>query len=834
MNLKISFMKSIRNVKIIFSILFLIISCNIFSQQLEFNGTVRDSLTEEPLNFVLIRITNQNDSVIAYSYSDEAGNFKIIMPNGTIGFISASLIGYKTKKSKQSFVFDESVKNGLGVLLSKDITILHDVEITDSSTKVIHKLDRDVHKIPEQTIKESQTIYDILKTLPGVVVDEGTNTIRFKGSSPEILVDNMPAQYIYPDLKQIRINDIEKIELIDKSSIYGGAGGEGGIINIKFKQNKKQETFGMYLGTNNEYAPFNNIYIPNFAILNLNARVGNFFIFNNLFFNDNIYDDETIGKGTLNFQDNLFSRSENSFENTYQWTISDCIGVTYFRNKLRVVIGEQLQFSKFKVIEKLHQITTLDTTYHSEYNQNNTCFNHYFFNRILGRIALDDYKNQDFQLDFNMFNNLLGHPQTNEILTNSDIKQNQIHSTNFDKTMYKSSWDCDLYSLELQYRWRITQRSQINFNARFFHANSPENSKTFFLNDVEHPDLYQFSKFKLNQLPLNIGFAQSFGSFSIDATAKYKFQQFKGNFLRNANAYDTTLNMKYHNFEPSIRLKYHINDANDLYLGYSFSAGEFETNDWSKQIEYYVPFIDKSNPLTWQSGNSDIEMENYHKIYFQYRLSKEKLNFTTELFFNATQNGLAYIKIPITQEIVLNKYDNVATMYRTGLSLSFYGQLAKSWNLDANVQVYHSIAQTNILEKYANLYNVDVEQVKQNNFGVASYFALKYNLKSKIGTKPNITLWGNVFSKEISITGYNKPYFTTSIAFRTNFFKEKLFVSLGLYNFLSPFIKYKSYYDSMGYITNYETNSLNRNMRINLSLGLNLFKGERGTKDFRL
>lgn len=816
--------------KIYIFVIFVLSYFTSFSQNIDIQGIIVDSLTKEPVVFATIFITDAKDSVFFHTYSDENGIFKLILPENTTATFNARLIGYKTKVFSDNF--NEYV-GGIRINLAPEAIILSELTIIDSTTKVIHKIDRDIHKVTSEQTKQAKTIYDILRTLPGVVVDESNNSIRFKGSAPEILVNNMPASYVYPDLKQIDINDIQNIELIDKSSIYGGAG-EGGIINLKFKPSKKEKSLGMYLGIDWQYMPIDNVFQPNINVLNINGKIGNTVIFNNIFYNDYTGIDTITGNGTLSFNDQIYSRVDNNLSIWSQKSIFDVFGIMYNRNNFSFMLVDNFQFTSWLQKKTVFQENiSEDYFYRSVNQQEENGKNYYFFNNIYGRASLQDYKKQDFEWAFSLLNSLFSHPQTNEIITNSTIIQNQIENTSSQKMMYKSLWACYMFQTEIQYRWRITQNSQLGITARYSYANSPLNSKNYFLNDVEHHEFYQNSNFHMNILPVNINFAQRFGKFSYDLTAKYKFQQFKGTFQRNINSIDSTflLNMPFHNFEPSIRLKYKINSFNDLHLGYSYTSGDLETNDWTKQVEYYVPYIDQSNPLSWYSGNSEIQMEDYHKVYFQYRLTKDKLNFTSEIFFTATQNGLSYIKIPISTGIDMYKYLNYIINYRTGTDLMFYWKISESWNVWANGKIYHSITEGNVKSEIAELY--DIDDIKQNNFECNGNFGFQYFPKSKIGKKPSINFWGNAYSKEISVVGYSKPYLTISTAFSTYFFKEKLYFAIQIDNLLSPFIKRKSHYEYAGYKLDYKTNSLDDNLTISVKLGLNLFKGDRGTKDIR-
>lgn len=817
--------------------LLVLIAQNLFSQEYKFIGTVKDSITNEPIYFAAVMVQNEKDSTVYYTYTNDNGSFMLSYKGVHNGKICVSMLGYKQKCSGNIdfYAMQGGYNIPIDIKLVPKVNMLEAVTISDSTTKSYHKLDRDVHIISTKQAKESSTIYDIFKTLPGVVVDEATKAIRFKGGSPDVLVNNMPAEYIYPDLKQINVDDIEKIELIDKSSIYGGSG-EGGIINIKFKKDKKTSTFGMYLGANQAYNPFDNYYQPQQEMLNININLGKILIFNNFWAGTYKSKSENESNGTLQYGNDIFNRNEISKPSYSQTYITDCFGVMMNFDKINILIADQINYSTFWDKNYTNRITYLDTAYRNEITQEYRFSNDYFVNKVVAKISVQDYKNQDIEFNVAIHNSFHNRPMTNDNQIISNIFEHQNYSSTTQNFTIKSLQKTNIYQAEYKHLWRITQNSQLNFHANYLFGNIPKSENNYFENDIENLNFHELSDFHLHVLPLGIGFVQRFGRFSMDLTANYKFQQFNGHFQRNFDNGDSTLILKlpYHNFEPSIRLKYNINKSNGLYLGYSYESGDLKSNDWSKPIQFYVPYIDKSDPLYWYSGNDSLKMENYHKLYFQYRLNKEKLNFTTEVFYSHTDNEIQRVSIPISQEILLSIYENVGKRTKIGTDLSLWWKFAERWRLNASSQLYYANISSDI-EKIANLYNVDVEDITQRNFGGYINFTLAYFMKAKIGTNPCIFLWCQGNLKEITVTGYNEPYFSPNLVFQTSFFKEKLYMQLMLQNLLSPWVmKNKSYYDYMGYTYNQTSTSTQSNMRIGLTVGLNLFKGERGTKDIQL
>jgi len=832
-------MKSIKNAKTIISFisLYILLLPHSFTQNYKLFGDIKDSLTGEPVLFAAVYLQNAADSVVYYTYTDENGEFALSYRGLLKGKCGVQMLGYKKMVFPIDFSeFPEGLNLEVHVPLSPEKNMLQGITIIDSTTKVIHKLDRDVHKISNEEKQTASTIYDILKTLPGVVVDESTREIRFKGSTPDILVNNMPAEYIYPDLKQINVDDIENIELIDKSSIYGGAG-EGGIINIKFKKEKNSNKgFGMFLGANQAYGFLDNTYFPHMAMLNMNVKVGKAMIFNNFWIGNNKNKQNITGKGTLQLENKIFdieSIDQPCYSQTY---ITDILGVMFNLNKINILVADQFNYSTFYDKDYLFQTTTFDTVYHSDIQQYIYKYNYFFFNKAYIKFTLNDYKKQDVELSFALWNSLFHHPQTDEYNTESNIEQNQNYTRTTQNSTVKYLWAVNIYHADLQYRWRVSQTSQLNFHANYFLGIAPMHNKDYYTSGVEVPELQEISNFTIHYLPIGVGFIQRFRKFSIDATLNYKFQQFSGRFQRHINMVDTTLviKMPYHAPEPSLRLKYNINSSNDLYLGYSYTTGNMETNDWNKPIQIFVPYIDKANPLYWKSGNDSLKMENYHKLYFQYRLTKDNLNFTAEVFYTATHNGIWRVQLPVSPEISLNIYENVSKQNNIGTDLSFYWKISKRWRVELNTRMYYA-NQTVDVKKIANMLGINATDIKQTNFEATGYFVVQYFLKTnKIGTNPSVFLWGSGESKRIKITGYDAPYFNLNLAFQTNFFKEKLFVQFRMENLLSAAIKRESHYDYAGSIMNYTILDASRNTRVALSFGLNLFKGERGTKNIQL
>jgi hypothetical protein len=246
------------------------------AQNLKIIGHINDSLTKNPLPYSNIILSNAQDSVVGGTMTDEKGSFKIQLKREVGLQFKASSLGY------EELVFPiESVEGNvlnLGDLYLKINTeVLGEVNISAQNT-VVQKFDRKVFGINENKKAIAKDIYDLLRTLPGVVVDDNHN-VRYKGATASVMVDDMPAQYLYPDLEMIPVANVDKIELID-ASFRSGGNGKGGIINIKMKSVNADGISGVASSrvSTADFSECNRLT----GYVNANYKKGKLLVFNNL------------------------------------------------------------------------------------------------------------------------------------------------------------------------------------------------------------------------------------------------------------------------------------------------------------------------------------------------------------------------------------------------------------------------------------------------------------------------------------------------------------------------------------------------------------------------
>ena len=207
------------------------------------SGRVIDN-KKQPIEFATVSLLNsKTKEFVKGEVSNQKGEFlldKIKPGNYTL---SVSMIGY-AKNESETVVVDETKKN----IIEKDI-VLNETAHQLEEVKVVAKkkfIEQTVDKMvvnPEASITSSnENVYEILKKLPGVTIDNNDN-ISLKGKDGVIvMIDDKPT-YVSADqlailLKSLLGKNVDRIEIMENPPARYDAEGNSGIINIKTKHNK--------------------------------------------------------------------------------------------------------------------------------------------------------------------------------------------------------------------------------------------------------------------------------------------------------------------------------------------------------------------------------------------------------------------------------------------------------------------------------------------------------------------------------------------------------------------------------------------------------------------
>lgn len=225
---------------------FLVLTSSAFSQNIRFEGTVKDTSGVGLEMANIMAINQQTKAMDAYAITNETGKFTLNLKPSTTYTIKVSYIGFQT--------FEKSVTTGTSninfpvVLIEgtqlKEVEIVHEMPVSVSGDTIIYNSD-------SFTNGTERKLEDVLKKLPGVEVNKD-GEIEVEGKKVQkVMVEGK--DFFDGDTKlatkNIPADALDKIQVLrnynEVSNLKGLENNEESIaLNIKLKEGKKNFWFG--------------------------------------------------------------------------------------------------------------------------------------------------------------------------------------------------------------------------------------------------------------------------------------------------------------------------------------------------------------------------------------------------------------------------------------------------------------------------------------------------------------------------------------------------------------------------------------------------------------
>ena len=166
--------------KLIFIIILL---CNTlcFSQEYTIKGKITDNQNRS-IESASVSILDSSDEIIAYTFSDENGNYTFIFNPQTKNLkIKVTNLDYQTTET----IITDQKKTIYNFKLDEKVTTIQEVLLDAKKVKIDQ--DTTYIKVAPFTNKTEQTVEDILKKLPGIEVSRD-GTIKAHGKNIDKLL----------------------------------------------------------------------------------------------------------------------------------------------------------------------------------------------------------------------------------------------------------------------------------------------------------------------------------------------------------------------------------------------------------------------------------------------------------------------------------------------------------------------------------------------------------------------------------------------------------------------------------------------------------------------
>jgi len=212
-----------------------------------FAGTIKGKIVDnknKPLEFASASLINSKTmKFVKGEVSNEKGEFVIDKVSPGEYVLAVTMVGYEKKElEKVNVDTKENLIIEKAIVLNETSHQLATVEVVSKKKFIEQTVDKMVVNPDASITSASENVYEIMKKLPGVSIDNNDN-ISLKGKQGvKVLIDDKPT-YVSSDqlatmLKSMQGKNIDRIEIMENPSARYDAEGNSGIINIKTKHTK--------------------------------------------------------------------------------------------------------------------------------------------------------------------------------------------------------------------------------------------------------------------------------------------------------------------------------------------------------------------------------------------------------------------------------------------------------------------------------------------------------------------------------------------------------------------------------------------------------------------
>ena len=713
-------------------------------------GAVKDSLKEQPLEFVNVLMQNNSDTS-KFMGTSTGKNGKFIFTNVQPGdyLIKLSFIGYKEKIIPSIKIDNRKQNIDLGTILLSDTTVtLEDVLVTSKKSLFNNDIEKKIYNVSQDIMSKSGSVSDLLQNVPSVQVDIDGN-ITLRGSSNVLVMINGKTSPLMGRnqstiLQSLPANTIDKIEVITNPSAKYRPDGTSGIINIVFKKNKNSGFNGTVNG-NLGFAGRHNLGF------HLNYNTGNLNIFGGYNLRkDNRRRTDIDNRRQIDSAFNITNYNQNndglyyplshfvSLGADYSLGASNQFGLSgnYFYNSFtRNDISNNLYTDGSGNITENYNRNRHDNE--SEKEAEYTIYFEHQFPTDEHKLRFEFTGSYAPEQEDNHFTNVYYYPLLTATFDNTLIKQtediNQL-------TIEYSDPLSENTNLETGYEGNF-HKNDFDFYSEYFDAAqnkfviNPGQTSHFIYNENIHA-VYGI-------------LGHSFGSFGLQGGLRIEQSYGKANLITT----DSTFNKNYFNVYPTVHISYNLNDLSKILLSYSRRIRRPESDDIN-------PFPEYRDPRNVRAGNPNLLPEYTHSIELGYSYQNDQYSILPSLYYRYRTNGFTRVTNLINDTTSLTTEENLSHDQSAGFEFVVSAYAWKIFNVNLNTDIFY-------------------DQINASNLGYS-------NQKSIISWSGNCTvdvnLTGSLLfqfnsnyrSARLTPQGEFRPRFVANIGARQEFMQGRL------------------------------------------------------------
>jgi iron complex outermembrane receptor protein len=723
--------------------------------QCSIKGSIIDSL-QGPVPYTPVGLLNTKDSsVYKGEVSDQQGNYCFSTIQNGEYFIKITAIGFNTFYSQKINIDSTGEIKLPAFTLKNSGTSLNEIEVAAFKPTIEFKKGTIILNVENNLVAKGNTVLDLLKKIPGVIVDAQNNVTINGVGGVRFLMDGRLQQLsdvqMATILSGMSAETITSIELIKNPPAKYDAEGTGGLINIVTKKAKLK---GMNGSINESYSQGKKG--RSFSVLTLNFKNNKLSAFSNLSYGyQNMYEltrlDRTL---TTSGSNNVFNQRGNLL--TKQQTVNFNGGIEYEFSP-KTIIGLFINDNLNNAIPIQQANTTV---------LEGDAFNYHSF-------SYRSEQNQTYNspnVNFNILRKLdtLG----SQLQLSSDYTDITGDDHKFVENHFYDQAHAEIL-LPTQYTTTIKSRYNIffpklDYTKMFKHDLSIESGlKGNFItihNDADYTlqnstgDTALKNNYIYKECVLAAYATLSKNYKKIGATLGLRAEQTDVNGISKTSVF--TLTRNYFNFFPSSSLDYKINEKNALSGSYSYRIRR-------PGFERMNPARIYNDELNYTVGNPTIKPQYAHVMSLNYDYN----HFITATFDYRRIHNFMYWYSYANKQSKINIDTTFNFRLRNNYSLSVFMQKQIKW---LNLQIYSAVMYFD--------FRSDIQGQNADSKAMQFYT----NIRTEIMLPKNFKLqvsgfYSSPFYDAIQIY---TPVSSINLVINKSFLKNKLDVSLSFFDIL--------------------------------------------------
>jgi len=227
----------------------LILLALLFSAQISFaaitiKGRVYDNSTGHPMEYATVRACTLPDKTfVAGCVTDPTGHFTMELEKGRYE-LEVQYMGFITTHKAVNLDGTKSTVDVGRINLSPDSRMLNEVNVVAEKSTYEMTLDKHVFNVGKDVGNTAGNAIEVLENIPAVSVDVEGNVSLRGDDGVRILIDGkesgLSGMSTQDALRTLQADMIERVEVITNPSVRYDAEGSAGIINIILKKDKRQ------------------------------------------------------------------------------------------------------------------------------------------------------------------------------------------------------------------------------------------------------------------------------------------------------------------------------------------------------------------------------------------------------------------------------------------------------------------------------------------------------------------------------------------------------------------------------------------------------------------